>query len=95
MGTGVPGEGSGRAVSEYAPFLLDVFSCDRVFSTSEVRRRLEDVFSRKTCRWSRRGEEASGRWGKDMVCGCGMRLRGTRPARLGARNRLAVAVKIR
>lgn len=81
MGTGVPGEGSGREVSEYPPVLLGVRSWDRVFSRSEVRRRREEVFSRKTCRWSRLGDEASGRWGRDMVWCCATGLRGTGPAR--------------
>lgn len=66
MGTGVPGEGSGFEYEWEAPGLLGVRSCDRLFSRSEGRRRREGD-SRKTWRWSRLGDEASGRWGRDMV----------------------------
>jgi hypothetical protein len=66
MGTGVPGEGSGRE-NDWAPLLAER-SWERVFSTSEVLRR-RDGESRKTCRSSRPPprEEASGRCGRDMA----------------------------
>jgi hypothetical protein len=61
----MPGDGSGL-VDVRAPPLLVERSVERVFSTSDVLRR-RDGESRKTCRWSRPCEEASGRWGRDMV----------------------------
>lgn len=67
MGTGVPGEGSGLECV-WAPPLLAERSWERVFSRSDVLRR-RDGDSRKTCRWSRPPprEDASGRWGRDIV----------------------------
>lgn len=71
MGTGVPGEGSGRACG-WAPLLLLERSWERVFSRSEVRRRRE-VDSRKTWRLSRLPrEESSGRRGRDIIVVRGM-----------------------
>jgi len=66
MGTGVPGEGSGREY-EWALPLIAGRSLERVFSRSEVRRRREGE-SRKACRSSREPprEEEAGRCGRDI-----------------------------
>jgi hypothetical protein len=65
MGTGVPGDGRARVYVGWAPPLLEVRSCVRVFSRSEGRRRRGD--SRNWCLSSRLGEEADGRCGRDIL----------------------------